>query len=497
MAGGLVGTAGDARAAEEPPPRPVGQSADDLAFASGRDLARWIRAGELSAEELMRETLARIDRVNPSVNAIVTLRSESELMEEARLRDRTMSAGEPVGALHGIPIAVKDLASTKGIRTTQGSPIYADVVPDEDAIFVERFRRAGAIVIGKTNTPEFGAGSHTFNEVFGATLNPYDLSKSCGGSSGGAALAIATGMTAFADGSDLGGSLRNPGSFNNVVGFRPSPGRVPRASAQPWNPLAVSGPMARSVGDVAYLLSVMAGPDPRDPIALDEPGSTFLAPLGRSFRGVRVAWSENLGRYPVHPDVTAVCNSARPVFQELGMEVVDGEPDFSDADWAFQTLRGWMYAESYRDVIAEYRDQMKDTVIWNIERGLDLTAQDIARAERLRAALYRRVLDFMGEHHFLILPVSQVPPFPVTWDWVHEIEGVVMETYIDWMATCYAITLTGLPAISVPAGFTDDGLPVGLQIVGRHHHDLEVLQLAHAFERATLVGEQRPEIAVG
>ena len=442
----------------------------------------------------MRATLAQIERINPVVNAIPTLRPADDLLAEARHRDAALARGEPTGRLHGIPIAVKDLAMTKGIRTTRGSRIYRDDVPDSDEIFVERFRAAGAILIGKTNVPEFGAGSQTFNEVFGPTRNPYDLDRTCGGSSGGAAVSLASGMTSLADGSDLGGSLRNPASFCNVVGFRPSPGRVPRLADLGWSPLPVQGPMARTVSDVALLLSVMAGPDPRDPISLDEPGDAFLRPLERSFRGTRIAWSQNLGQFPVDPVVNDVCNAARPIFEELGMEVEDGEPDFSGAAQIFQTLRASGYAHGYRDLLTEHRDLMKDTVIWNIEQGLSLTAEQISDAEAARTELYRRVMDYLEEREFLILPVSQVPPFPIDVDWVREINGVRMETYIDWMMSCSFITLTGLPAISIPAGFTPEGLPIGLQIVGRHHADFSVLQLAHAFEQATQHARRRPEI---
>jgi amidase len=468
------------------------RSSADLCYLEARELSQKIRSRELSATEVMEAFLDQIDRWNPLVNAVVSLRPKDELMAEAREKDRALGRGESPGALHGLPHAVKDLALTKGIRTTMGSPLFRDFVPDEDEIFVERLRAAGAIIVGKTNTPEFGAGSQTFNPIFGATRNPYDLSKTCGGSSGGAAVALACGMVPLADGSDLGGSLRNPASFSNVVGFRPSPGRVPKRGFQPWNAMSVQGPMARSVGDVAFLLSVMAGPDPRDPHALDEPGASFLGPLRRDFRGVRIAWSQRLGRYPVEPVVNRVVNAARPVFEGLGCLVDDGEPDFEGADEAFQTLRAWGYASSRGPTLERDRHLLKDTVIWNTEKGLGLTVRDIEEAEKKRRALYLRVTEFLDRYEYLALPVSQVPPFSVDVDWVREVNGVRMETYIDWMATCYAITTTGLPAISVPCGFTPEGLPVGIQIVGRHHQDFAVLQLAHAFEQASRHGERRP-----
>ena len=316
----------------------------DLCFWDAQVLAQRIQRGDVTAARVMETFLDQIARTNSFVNAIPTLRPRDELLTAARKADDALERGELVGRCHGMPLAVKDLALTKGIRTTYGSRIYKDFVPDADALFVERLKRAGAIIIGKTNTPEFGAGSQTFNEVFGVTRNPYDPSKTCGGSSGGAAVALACGMLPMADGSDLGGSLRNPASFCNVVGFRPSPGRVPQLEAPPWNSLQVVGPMARTVSDIAFLLSVMAGPDVRDPIGLGDPGEVFLRSLDRSFRGTRVAWSQNLGRYPVQPIVNDVCNEARPVFEELGCFVEDDEPDFSGADQIFQILRAWIYA---------------------------------------------------------------------------------------------------------------------------------------------------------
>ena len=482
--GGLVKPPASAQPTEEP-----------LNFTDAQTLARRLRSRELSVLEVMEAFLGQIERVDREVNAIPTLRPRNELLNEARQADRALARGDSTGALFGLPLAVKDLSLTRGLRTTRGSRIYQDFIPDTDELYVERFRRAGAIIIGKTNTPEFGAGSQTYNEVFGVTRNPYDLSRTCGGSSGGAAVALACGMVPLADGTDLGGSLRNPASFCNIVGFRPSAGRVPKLATNAWNTLSVHGPMARSVSDLAFLLSVMAGPDRRDPISLDEPGSTFLRPLSRTFRGTRIAWSENLGRYPVDPVVNRVCNASRRVFEELGCDINDGEPDFSGVDEIFQTLRAWGFAQSRRDDLAAHRDLMKDTVIWNTELGLDLTAREIAEAQVARTELYRRVTAYLEEYEFLMLPVSQVPPFPVEIEWPTEINGVQMETYIDWMATCYAITCTGLPAISVPCGFTPDGLPIGLQIVGRRHRDFEVLQMAYAFEQATQHARMRPSIA--
>ena len=466
-----------------------------ICFTSAVELAARIRRREVSAREVMAAFLTQIERLNPQVNAIPTLLPErAEAGAEAA--DRALAAGEATGVLHGLPIAIKDLVATRGIRTTFGSPIYADHVPDQDEIIVERLHAAGAVIIGKTNTPEFGAGSQTFNPVFGKTRNPYDLERTCGGSSGGAAVSLACGMLPIADGSDLGGSLRNPASFCNVVGFRPSPGRVPQWPAEDlWEPLSVQGPIARSVADAALLLSAVAGPDPRVPIAIDEPGEVFRAPLERDFAGTRVAWSPDLGRYEVEPEVVEVCERSLPILEDLGCSVECAHPDLRGADEAFQVLRAWKTAAGREADYRAHRDRMKDTVIWNIEQGLPLTGLEVARAIATRSALFQRAFEFFETYEYLVLPAVQVLPFSIDVPWVREINGKTMETYIDWMGLCYAITVTGLPAISVPCGFSREGLPVGLQIVGRHHRDFAVLQLAHAFEQTTGHGRRRPEIA--
>jgi len=466
-----------------------------ICFLTAAELVRHVRERELSAVEVMEAHLARIERVNPKVNAIVTLLPE-RAMEQARAADERLARGEEVGPLHGLPVAHKDLVPTKGVRTTFGSLVYEDHVPDQDALIVERLREAGAIMVGKTNTPEFGAGSQTFNEVFGETVNPYDATKTCGGSSGGAAVSLACGMLPIADGSDIGGSLRNPAAFCNVVGMRPSSGRVPSwPGVAAWFPLAVEGPMARTVTDVALMLSAMAGPDLRSPVSLPEPGETFANLPERDFDGVRVAWSPDLGGVPVDPRVTAVLEEQRPVFESLGCVIEYAEPDFSGADEIFMAWRAWYYELSFGGLLREHRDELKDTVVWNIEEGQRLTGPQLGEAERKRTELYHRVRGFMETREFLVLPVSQVPPFDVKQPYVTEINGVQMSNYIEWMKSCYYITVTGLPSISVPCGFTPEGLPVGVQIVGRYRDDLGVLQLARAFERATGFGERRPPIA--
>jgi amidase len=467
----------------------------ELWFADATELAGRIARREVSVTEVVRAHLAQIERVNPKVNAIVTLTAERAL-EDARAKDAALAAGERPGPLFGLPVVHKDLVPTRGIRTTFGSPIYRDHVPDEDALIVERLRAAGAVTVGKSNTPEFGAGSQTFNEVFGRTLNPYDTTKTCGGSSGGAAVALACGMVPIADGSDMGGSLRNPAAFCNVVGLRSAPGRVPVwPTVSAWLPFSVQGPMARTVADVALLLSAMAGPDARSPIAIRESGERFRRPLGRDFTGVRVAWSRDLGGLPIDARIRDVLDAQRKTFETLGCIVEDGQPDFTDAREIFQTWRAVAFAAKYGPLLARHRDQMKDTVVWNIEQAGTLSARDVGEAETKRTALYHRVRAFMERHEFLLLPTTQVPPFDVAQPYVTEIDGVRLPTYIDWMRACSDITVTGLPAISVPGGFTPEGLPVGLQIVGRHQDEWGVLQLAHAFEQATGFGRRRPPLA--
>jgi amidase len=458
------------------------------------EMARRIRDREVSCLEVMEAHLQQIEQVNPTVNAIITLLPERAL-EGAREADAAIARGDDLGPLHGLPIAHKDLVPTKGIRTTYGSPIYANEIPNEDGLIVERLREGGAITIGKTNVPEFGAGSQTFNEVFGATLNPYDTTRTCGGSSGGAAVALACRMLPIADGSDTGGSLRNPANFCNVVGFRNSPGRVPVwPSDIGWFPISVQGAMGRTVEDVALQLSAIAGPDDRQPISIAEPASVFAAPLERDFQGVKIAWSPDFGDLPVDAQVSSTIEAQRGTFEGLGCVVEDALPDFRDADEVFKAWRAWRFASTYEPLLESHRDQLKDTIIWNAEEGLKLTGRDLSRAEIKRTSLYHRVREFMQEYEYLILPVNQVPPFDVNTPYIKEINGVAMETYIDWMKSCYYVTATGLPAISVPCGFTPEGLPVGVQIVGRHQQDVGVLQLAYAFQQATRFVDQHPPL---
>ncbi|PPA74497.1 amidase [Achromobacter spanius] len=453
-----------------------------------------IVAGKASARDVMAAHLARIDACNPRVNAIVTLDAEGA-MARAALADEHQAHRGALGLLHGLPIVHKDSFLTAGMRTTYGSPLYRDFVPERDSLIVTRERAAGAITLGKSNLPEFGAGSQTFNAVFGATRNPYDLRMTAGGSSGGAAAALAARMTPLADGTDMGGSLRNPASFCNVVGLRPSPGRVPQwPTASPYNALTVAGPMARTVADVALLLAATAGPDARDPLTVDQDPARFLASLERDFKDVRIAYAPTWGDLPVQRDVLQVLESQLPVFADLGAKVEQACPDFTGANDAFQALRAQVFAVGYEAALRQHRHLLKDTVIWNIELGLTQAPATVVQAERDRAALFARMHAFMQTHEFLIGPVSQVVPFPVQEETVSHIDDTPMHNYIDWMRSGYYLSLTGHPAISVPCGFTEDGLPVGIQIVGRYRQEHALLQLAHAFESATQHWRRAPAL---
>ncbi|GLY85016.1 amidase [Actinoallomurus iriomotensis] len=469
--------------------------AEEIHFLSARELARRVRDRELSAREVTEAHLARIEAVNPRVNAIVTLTADRAL-READEADALLASGTEPPPLLGLPVAHKDTHETAGVLTTSGSPLLADNVPELDELVIERMRAAGTVMLGKTNVPEFAAGSHTFNPLFGTTRNPYDLARSAGGSSGGAAAALAAGLHPLADGSDMGGSLRNPASFCNVVGLRPSPGRVPSwPDAGAWATMGVQGPMARDVADVALLLSVLAGPDPRSPIALETPGSAFAVPLERDLTGLRVAWAPRLdGSMPFAPEVISALEGTAKVFTELGCVVEEACPDLSGADEVFRVLRAWKFELALGTVMDRHRDQLKPSVVANIEEGRRLTGPEVGRAEVLHTRLHHNVRRFFESYDVLLAPVSQVPPFDADLEYPTEIAGEPMTSYVDWMRSAYLISATGCPALSVPGGFTDDGLPIGLQVIGPHRADLLVLQAGHAFEQATHHGERRPPL---
>ena len=468
---------------------------DEICFMRAKDLASLLRQKKLSSREVLEAHWKQIARVNPKVNAIVTLVPEEQLLAQALAADEAIAKGNWLGPLHGLPVGVKDLHSTKGIRTTHGSPLHKDDIPDFDCLVVEREKKAGAIVIGKTNVPEWGLGSQTFNPVFGPTLNPYDLTKTCGGSTGGGAVALACGMVLLADGSDMGGSLRNPPNFCNVVGLRPSPGRVPNPPTNlGWFTLSVDGPVARNVTDCAFFLSVLAGFDRRSPISIDQPGNQFAQPLaGRDFKGVRVAMFKDLG-LPWELTVRDAVKEQSKVFESLGCVVEEAEPDFKDANECFLTWRHWAVELAFGDILEANADKLNEYVHWHVQEGRKLTGPQLARTEAKHTELYQRMRAFMEKYEFFLLPVNQVLPFDVNTHYPTRIDGVEMENYIAWMKSAYYISTVGNPAMSVPCAFSPSGLPIGLQIVGRHNDDWGVLQMAYAFEQATNLGKRRPPI---
>jgi amidase len=465
---------------------------DDVLDQSADALSRLIHARKLSSVELMRATLARIERCNPVHNAIVSLRDADALLREAREKDEAL-ARDPAGAgwLHGIPQAIKDIAPTAGLRTTLGSPLLADNVPAADGLMVQRMKAAGCIVIGKTNTPEFGLGSHTFNEVFGVTRNAFDPARSAGGSSGGAAVALATRMLAVADGSDSMGSLRNPAAWNNVFGFRPSAGRVPFWPAQEvfLPSFGTEGPMARHVIDLAHLLDIQSGPDARLPHALqDKP--QFAAGLQPPMRvPVRIGWLGNLeGHLATEPGVLEACEAALRRLTDAGCSVDPVRPNFSPA----AVWQGWLHTRHWIVMarIAPFmakpgaRDKIKPEALWEHDEGRKLSAMDVVAASVARSTFHHHVLELFERFDVLALPAAQVWPFPAEWRWPREIAGRTMDTYHRWMETTIYATFAGLPAMSVPAGFGDAGLPIGLQLIGRPRDDLGLLQLAACYEAA-------------
>ncbi len=467
---------------------------DDLLHCSAVELTRRLRDGSLGCAELMEESLAGIASCNPQLNAIVSL-DEELARAGAKAADTAIAGGAEPGPLHGLPFAFKDLQLTAGIRTTRGSPLYADFVPDTDSLVVKRIRDAGAIAIGKTNVPEFGAGSQTFNRVFGTTLNPYDPGKTCGGSSGGAAVALAARMLPLADGSDLGGSLRNPASFCNVVGFRPTPGRVPNHPVpNPWFDLSISGPMARSIDDLALLFSVMAGPDPSSPTALTDPGAGFRAIEPLPLETLKVAYSPDLGGLPVAPEIRERIAQVANQLRDMGVTVEQACPDLRDATRIFHVLRAQSFRARFSYLSAEDQAQLKDTIIWNMQAGQQLTHEDLDQAWVARTALFNRVAEFFRHYDFLLGPTTQVLPFDVDTPWVKEIDGVAMEDYLSWMHSCTQLTVTSCPAVSLPAGFSADGLPIGAQLVAPVREDLRLLRFAKTLEGEISSADHPPEI---
>ncbi|MEV4901849.1 amidase family protein [Citricoccus sp. NPDC055426] len=483
---------------------------------SARDLAAALRHRRISAREVLEAHIARIDAVNPAVNAVVTqVREQARAQALAADELAAATAPEELPVLHGIPMTHKDTHATAGIRTTSGSPLFADLVPRQSDAVIERFQRAGVISTGKNNVPEFAAGSHTYNEVFGTTLNPYDLTRSAGGSSGGAGVTLATRIQPLADGSDMGGSLRNPAAFNNVVGFRATPGVVPNAPARdPRAWLGQKGAMARSVEDVILALSVIAGPDARSPAWCPTPAGAFADLLteavgrgtpDRPLAGVRVAVTTDFGLdVPVEDEVAGVVLRQAEVLAGLGASVVQGCPRLREADRVFDATRAFDMALALRDVVASHPGQVKDEVLWNVERGLALTSVDLMEVAVARGRLDREIGRFFGAGpaegsgdrgvDVLLAPTTQLVPFPAEWTWPREVAGTPMQTYIEWMRSVTLISATGCPAISVPGGFTAAGLPVGLQLVGAPGRDVDLLRVARAYDEATRHADRAPAI---
>ncbi|MBO9650876.1 MAG: amidase [Variovorax sp.] len=470
--------------------------ASEITSWSAIALSRAIQSRSVSCVEVMNAYLAQVDKFNPRVNAIVSLQARDGLLEQAKERDAQLaaakSAGRTVGWMHGFPQAPKDLAATAGIVTTQGSPILKNYVPKTDAIVVERARKSGAVLIGKTNTPEFGLGSHTYNAVFGTTLNAFDPTKSAGGSSGGAAVSLALNMLPVADGSDMMGSLRNPAAWNNVFGFRPSFGRVPYGPTNEVfiQQLGYEGPMGRSVADLAMLLSVQAGFDARVPLSIDQDPAIFTKPLDKDFKGARIGWMGDYNGYlPMEAGVLDTCTKALKNFETIGCTVETVQPDFSmERLWkTWLTLRGFIVAGIAGGLYADpkTRAMMKPEAVWEVENGLKVTGGDVYRASVDRSAWYQALNTLFQRYDYLVLPSAQIFPFDAKMDWPKSIEGKPMDTYHRWMEVVVGGTLSGLPVLNVPAGFGPGGLPMGLQVIGRAQADLAVLQLGHAYEQAS------------
>jgi len=488
---------------DAPQPTVAATHPSDIVMLDAVPLAHAIRFRQVSCVEVMSAYLDHIEALNPKVNAIVARQDRSALLAQARERDAQLPRGTPMGPLHGLPIAVKDLAPVKGMPMTMGSPILKDFMPPADSIMVERLRQAGAIIIGKTNTPEFGLGSHTYNPVYGATRNAYDQTRSAGGSSGGAAVALALRMLPVADGTDYGGSLRNPAGWNNVFGFRTSYGLVPPDARDAFLPsMSVIGPMARNVADLALLLSVQAGHDPRAPLSMPGDGARFVGRLERDHKGKRVAWAGDFkGAVPYEPGVLDLCKSALATFEAMGCIVEEAQPDFSiERVWrAWVTLRAW---QSGSNLLAWYDDPekralMKPEAVFEVESGRKLSAFDITAASVVRTEWYQAVRKFFATYDYFILPTAQLFPFAVELDWPREVAGRKMETYHEWMKGVLPVTMSGCPALAAPAGFDARGLPMGIQIVGPNQADLACLQLASAYDTATAWATRRPPPLLG
>jgi amidase len=465
---------------------------DDLIRMSARAVVDLLAARKVSPLELIDAALRRIAEVEGALNALPTL-----CPERARAAARRLMAAPPPadrrGWLAGLPLAIKDSMDVAGVRSTQGSPIFADHVPTASDLQVEALEAQGGIVLARSNAPEFAAGANTFNEVFGKTRNPWNTAMTCGGSSGGAAVALAAGEVWLANGSDLGGSLRIPASFCSVAGLRPSPGLVPHGPrVNAFDGLGVSGPMARDVADLALMLDAMARFDPRDPLSREPPPRSFVAAVAAPEPPRRVGFSADLGFLPVDPEVRDIAGAAARRFAALGTAVEEKSPDFRGSAEIFQTLRAVRFVASYAPLLAEHRARLKPEVIWNIEKGQRLDAEAIGRAARERLALWKRVAAFFADYDLLVTPTVIVPPFEVEKRYVTEVAGRRFDNYVDWLGMTYAITLTECPALSLPCGFTRSGLPVGLQLVGRPRGEAALLGAAASLEAALALRPATP-----
>lgn len=466
------------------------KAATTITGMSAVALAQAIRTKTVSCVEVMGAYLDQIARLNPKANAIVALQDRDDLLKQARAKDVELATGGPIGVLHGFPHAFKDLQPAKGIRFTQGSPVFKDTVATTDSLPVERVKAAGAITIGKTNTPEFGLGSNTFNPVYGITRNAYDPSRTAGGSSGGAAVGLALDMLPVADGSDYGGSLRNPAGWNNVYGFRTTIGRVPVAGREVWLPsMGVNGPMARNVGDLALLLSVQAGLDPRAPLSMDGAGDVFRASLAGDLKGKRIAWLGDFGgAVPNDPGVLELCRGALRTFEAIGCHVEKAFPDYPVENvWqAFIRLRGWQSGGNLLEIYNDpaRRDLLKPEAVFEVETGARLSAFEATAASLVRSEWTRAVARLFERFDYLVLPTAQVFPFPADQHWPKTVGGRSMRTYHEWMQAVCLVTMAGCPALAAPAGFNAEGLPMGIQIVGPQHQELACLKLAAAYEAA-------------
>ena len=467
----------------------------ELHYLPATTLAAMLRAKQVSAREVVTAHLERIEAHNPRVNAIVTL-TANRALDLAHEQDQLAARGEYAGPLHGLPVAHKDNHLTAGIRTTFGSPSRADFVPDTDDLVIERMKQAGVITIGKANLPEFAAGGHTFNDVFGITRNPYDLSVTAGGSSGGSAAALAAGMHPLADGNDMGGSLRLPAGYCNVIGLRPSAGRVPVHPADDgYAALSVQGPMARTVDDVALLLSVMAGPDRRSPISLETPGASFAVVGEGSLAGLRIAFSPDLdGVVEVEREVAASVRAAAAACETHGAYVEQASPDFTGADECFRTLRAWQFEAALGAHLDANAPTVRPSLYTNMLVGRELTGPQVGRAVVHRTTLFHRMREFLRTYDALILPVAPLPAFDAELQYPTSVAGREQPDYLGWMSTVCHVTVTGHPVIAMPAGFTESGTPLGVQIVGRHRAERELLSIAKGFESATGYGSRRPRL---